>query len=393
MNAKAIGQVGKISRPLTAIILLAPVLLAASQPAFGQQLFPGNPRVVSAGIHTHSHFFIDVPNHTQRLVITLSGGWGNGNLYAKRNPPAVGVWTHHSTHPTNHDRIEIHNPQPGRWWVLVFGAGAYHNATLVADYHVQNNGGILHAASTFGPILGEALGHLANRPHHDDDDDDDRDEPDPQEVKLIPLKSGVQVKGLRSRDDRIDYYRMEVPSGTMRVSFESSGGKGECVLIVRRDNLPTLEENDYCSAEPGTCQVVTIDTPRDGVYYARLVEATRFKGVSLTATCRKAPPRKVSVPGARRILLVSPREASTVAAGEVVDITWIAPARVKTVMIEVSSDGGASWSLVASLPAEAPKFVWFVSRETIGDAGSLLLRVCDQADPSNAKVRRLAASG
>ena len=72
-----------------------------------------------------------------------------------------------------------------------------------------------------------------------------------------------------------------------------------------------------------------------------------------------------------------------------IDVVWLAPPRVRTVRIEVSLDGGNTWSLVGTLPTETPRFLWFVSDDMLQNASFVLLRVSDQARPDDGAIRKL----
>ena len=288
MNASTTRN-SKRALGLVMIVIAAAVLLAVGQTAEAQ-LVRGHPRVVSGAWGSAQYYFIDVPRHTTRLVFTVSGGWGNSNLYAKRNPPAVGPWIYHSTHPGNNEHISILNPQHGRWWVLVHGAGVFHNASLIADYDVRAGGSMWgRAAVSAGPSLLDLFGRLRSRRSSRRDDDDDDDDDDSPDVRVVTLRPGVQVRNLRSDDDRLDFFRITVPENVTSLTFETSGGRGECLLLVRRDGLPTISANDYCSGEPGTGQAITVRNPLPGVYYARIVGARRYRGVSILADYQRRP--------------------------------------------------------------------------------------------------------
>lgn len=79
------------------------------------------------------------------------------------------------------------------------------------------------------------------------------------------------------------------------------------------------------------------------------------------------------------IVLGSPNGGEKLGAGSTIDITWSAPPTIPSVMLELSDDGGATWSIIApSLPNNG-RHTWHVPSAVIPSA---ILRVSNAADAS-----------
>jgi len=286
---------GRWSATIALVVFGATVLTVGGHARAQTALVADQPHVVSGAWHTRQYFFIDVPRRAVRLLIQLSGGTGNAHIYAKRTPPAVGPWIYSSTHPGNHERIELADPQPGRWFIMVYAHSAYHNASLVAHCDLRRRADWTTVAAGMAPVMLQlAMAQRAQRDDADNDDDDDDNEtrrpeekPDAEKrvvaSRIVTLKSGVWTNDLAGDDRCRVFYRIIVPRGQVRLTFMTKGGEGNCLLFVRRGALPTAELNDGSSALAGAAQAVAIDEPSSGVYYAWLVGKERFTGVSLMA--------------------------------------------------------------------------------------------------------------
>ncbi|MBI3229129.1 MAG: M4 family metallopeptidase, partial [Burkholderiales bacterium] len=76
-------------------------------------------------------YSIAVPAGTTSLQFKLSGGTGNGNLYAKvATPPSTGSFDKKSEAAGNNEVIRFSNPAAGRYYVMVLAKTAVAGATL-----------------------------------------------------------------------------------------------------------------------------------------------------------------------------------------------------------------------------------------------------------------------
>ncbi|KPK79330.1 MAG: hypothetical protein AMJ81_13395 [Phycisphaerae bacterium SM23_33] len=264
--------------------MFAAVILGTAGTAFAPPLGNGHARVVSGAAGSLQLFWIDLPDHCSRLTIQLTGGWGNANLSARR--PGSGAWTLHSNHPGNHEHLLVNNPAQGRWFILVRGAAAYHNASLVATFQVRPGAGWERAAIRSAPaVLDRIMSHVGRG----GDDGDSRPLPaDDPEVRITTLQPGRRVSRLSGAGEVPHFYRITLTQELGALTFTTQGGRGNCELLVRRDDLPTPAEYDARGAVPGTSQAVVIRQPAAGVYYVRLVGQPEFRDVSLMADVTEA---------------------------------------------------------------------------------------------------------
>lgn len=279
-----------------------------AQPA--RALRRGRPVLFNGLLNSRRDFFIDVPRNTRLLVFELSGGAGDADIYAGRNRPvALAAWAFSSRRPSNNEQIRIVNPIRGRWFVRVHGFAGFNNAMLVANYDRQPGGaGWMTLAARTAPVLLESL--LARRSRSSDDDDDDRcgrptrsaraaENRPLDRLRTVTLNNGALVKNLRGPGGGMIFYKIAVPANVAWLRVATSRGKGNCLLLVRRDGLPTFGNTDYSAGDPGTTQRVFITNPEAGVYYARLMADPTFSGVSIVASypvTRAARPARTAAP-------------------------------------------------------------------------------------------------
>ncbi|MEY4569332.1 MAG: hypothetical protein RLZZ398_771 [Verrucomicrobiota bacterium] len=109
-------------------------------------------------------FHIVVPSGQARLVVRLSGGTGDADLYVRRvTDPTTTVYDFRSNGGTNLETITITNPQAGDWRFMVNAYSPYSNLTITANY----------VPPTFDEYLSNAGVPVDERGHLDDPDNDD----------------------------------------------------------------------------------------------------------------------------------------------------------------------------------------------------------------------------
>ncbi len=80
-------------------------------------------------------FFIEVPANAQDLVISISGGSGDADLYVRRGaPPTTSNWDCRPYLSGNNETCSFASPQAGTWYVMIRGYQAYSGVTLQASY-------------------------------------------------------------------------------------------------------------------------------------------------------------------------------------------------------------------------------------------------------------------
>ncbi|MCH7224496.1 S8 family serine peptidase [Haloferula sp. A504] len=103
-------------------------------------------------------------------------------------------------------------------------------------------------------------------------------------VGVTNLNNGVPVTGLSGDGGSERVYRFSVPPGQESLSFEISGGSGDCDLYVRYGSIPTTSDWDHRPYLGGNDETVTINNPAAGDWYVMLRGYSSYSGVSLVAS-------------------------------------------------------------------------------------------------------------
>jgi hypothetical protein len=86
-------------------------------------------------------FKITVPSGQTSLVIPISGGTGDGDLYVKLGAqPTSTVYDYRSILTGNGDSVTVTNPAAGDWYIGLYGYAAYSGVTLKATYSGGSGG-------------------------------------------------------------------------------------------------------------------------------------------------------------------------------------------------------------------------------------------------------------
>lgn len=180
-------------------------LLATYQaPVGGGPLDNGVPVVDLGGpAGSEGLFVITLPEGVADLEVTLSGGSGDADLYLRHGaPPDRFTYDCPSRQPSSTESCVVDRPEPGPWYVLVYGFSDFSSVTLEARWS-------------------EALA-LANG---------------------LP----VTVSGVDASET---FFVFDVPDDATTLSFTLSGGSGDADLYVHYEEPVTLHEYTCRSAEP-----------------------------------------------------------------------------------------------------------------------------------------------
>ena len=80
-------------------------------------------------------FRIEVPAGARSLRILTAGGTGDVTLYASPGAlPTMDDWQLRSQRPGNNETVQAATPQPGTWYVRVFGERAFGRLTVRASF-------------------------------------------------------------------------------------------------------------------------------------------------------------------------------------------------------------------------------------------------------------------
>jgi hypothetical protein len=197
---------------------------------------------LSGALNSLTYYKIVVPSGQDVLLVSMSGGTGNADLYIKKgSKPTTSSWDYRPIQSGNTESVSIGaSSLPGTWYIMIRGTAAYSGVTLLADY----------SAST----------------------------------ATITLVNGVAVKDISGSQGGAKYYKIEVPSGQSKLEIVMSGGTGDADLYVKRGEIPTTAEYDYRPYLPGNDESVTVNNPAAGTWYIMIRGYQAFSGVTLLAT-------------------------------------------------------------------------------------------------------------
>ncbi|NLF31328.1 MAG: S8 family serine peptidase, partial [Planctomycetes bacterium] len=90
---------------------------------------------ISVGAAAEELFFIDVPEDATDLVVTMSGGTGDADMYVKYDAiPTNTLWDCRPFLSGNNESCNFATPDAGRWYVRLRGWSAATGISLVASY-------------------------------------------------------------------------------------------------------------------------------------------------------------------------------------------------------------------------------------------------------------------
>ncbi|MFC5436745.1 M4 family metallopeptidase [Rhodanobacter umsongensis] len=195
---------------------------------------------VAAATGGDNDYFITVPTGASNLVMSISGGTGDADLYTKAgSAPTTSSYDCRPYVSGNAESCTVAAPVAGKYYLKVHAYAAYSGVTVKAAY------------STGGGGSGG-------------------------------LQNGVPVTGLAGSASQELSYTVTVPSGS-NLAIAISGGTGDADLYVKKGSAPTTSSYDcrpYVSGNAETCSF----SAASGTYYIKLRGYTAFSGVSLKAT-------------------------------------------------------------------------------------------------------------
>ncbi len=282
---------------------------------------------VSGGSGSEQHWFIQVPSGATNLVISISGGSGDADLYTRLGSQATqSTYNCRPYLSGNNETCTEASPAAGAWYVMLHGYSAYSGVTLTASYttgssnnpptasftssvsnltasftdtSTDSDGSIVSRSWTFG----DGGTSSATNPSHTyasagtytvnltvTDDDGATDSTSASVTVTAPpsgpieITNGQTVTGLSaSTGDWLHYY-ISVPSGASNLVMSISGGSGDADLYTRFGAQPTTSTYDCRPYKAGNTEECTVASPSAGDYYIGIRAYSGFSGLSLTAS-------------------------------------------------------------------------------------------------------------
>jgi len=195
----------------------------------------------SASTGTSVNYTIAVPSGASNLVVSISGGSGDADLYVKAgSAPTDTSYDCRPYKSGNSESCTFASPTAGTYYVRVKAYSAFSGLSVLADYTTGGGGG-------GGSVL----------------------------------TKGVPATGLSATTGNSVVYTMVVPSGASNLTFTSSGGSGDADMYVKYGSAPTDSSYDCRPYKGGNAESCTYASPAAGTYYVRLKAYSSFSGVSL----------------------------------------------------------------------------------------------------------------
>lgn len=119
---------------------------------------------LSGGQGSEARFFIDVPEGAENLVISISGGSGDADLYVRFGAePTTSSWDCRPYLNGNNETCSFASPQAGTWHVMVRGWTAYSGVTLQASFQEPPTAPCTNCTQYSGSLSGS--GQLQQQPN------------------------------------------------------------------------------------------------------------------------------------------------------------------------------------------------------------------------------------
>jgi pseudolysin/vibriolysin len=193
---------------------------------------------VSGSSGTDNNFSIQVPAGASNLVMSISGGSGDADLYTRFGSlPTTSTYDCRPYKTGNNESCTVSSPQAGTYYLKVHGYSSYSNVTVKASYTTGGGGG------------------------------------GSDSVDLPTVTTGNWSAT----------YTETVQAGHT-VKFAISGGTGDADLYVRAGAAPTTSTYSCRPYLTGNNESCTFTPSTTTTYYIRVRAYQTFSGVTLTET-------------------------------------------------------------------------------------------------------------
>jgi hypothetical protein len=196
---------------------------------------------LSASQGNFRHWAINVPVGSTKLVVNLSGGTGDADLYVKRGSQST--TSSYDCRPYlngNQETCTFNNPVAGTWYVSIRAYTSYSGVSVTAK------------ATTGGTAPSDP----------------------------VTLLERTNLSG-----SRLSWVTFSVPvtAGKARLSVTTSGGTGDADLYVRYGSAPTTSTYDCRPYTSGNSETCTFANPAGGTWHIAIRGYSAYSGVTLKA--------------------------------------------------------------------------------------------------------------
>jgi len=196
---------------------------------------------VAAATGADNDYFITVPAGATNLVMSISGGTGDADLYTKfGSAPTTSSYDCRPYVSGNAESCTVAAPSAGKYYIKAHAYAAYSGVTVKASFTTGGGGS--------------------------------------------GLQNGVPVTGQAGAAGQELNYTVVIPAGRTTLTIASSGGTGDADLYVKKGSAPTTTSYDCRPYVSGNTETCTFNSPAAATYYIKLRGYTAFSGVSLKAT-------------------------------------------------------------------------------------------------------------
>ena len=289
----------------------------------------GVPHGGLAGVQGSQRLFkLTVPAGQSQLVVRITGGSGDADLYVRFGAsPTLSTWDFSPYLFGNEEVVTVSNPAAGDWYLMVHGFADYSGVSVSAEYTAgaqppvitaqpqgqtvpaggtatfsvsatgagslayqwRKNGGSLPGATnaalslasvstndagSYSVVVSNSGGSVTSS--------------NAQLTVIAPtavivLTNGVPYSGLADALGGQRLFKLPVPAGRSQLVVRITGGSGDADLYVRNGAAPTLTLWDYRPYLGGNEETVTIGNPAAGDWFIMLDAFASYSGVTLTA--------------------------------------------------------------------------------------------------------------
>ncbi len=138
---------------LTVFFCYLIMLCLTAQTAFATELSNGVPVTgLSASTRTWLHYQTDVPSGSSNLVMTISGGFGDADLYTRfGSQPNSHNYDCRPYEGGNNEECTVSNPETGTYYVSLYAYKTFSDVSLVVSYSNGSSGGTGSLKVTLSP--------------------------------------------------------------------------------------------------------------------------------------------------------------------------------------------------------------------------------------------------
>lgn len=235
-------------RTLPRLAALAFLCACGSEPTGPStgSLVPGESRVLSGASSSEKIFTIAVPAGTGTLQVRLTDGGGDADLVVRFGArPEPGLADCLSETEGNDEECLFDAPEPGIYYILVYGYTSYADVRLIGSLLSQSGATV--------------------------------------------LTSGVPVEALAGGAGSFRMFSIAVPAGAtaLTVTFDATG---DADLYLRRAAHPRLNVYDCASFTVTGSESCTVANPESGTWFIRIEGFTPYSAGTLRATIGAPPP-------------------------------------------------------------------------------------------------------